>query len=106
MMRRDGKLQPATWPEAFDAVVAKIKGAAPDRIGVIAGDLQDAESMKAALDLFGRLGVKSLDCRQDGAKLGAGPRESWLFNSTIAGLDECRRPAADRDQSRASKRRC
>ena len=52
-------------------------------------DLQDAESMKAALDLFGGNGVKNLDCRQDGAKIGAGPRESWLFNSTIAGLDEC-----------------
>jgi NADH-quinone oxidoreductase subunit G len=55
---------------------------------VIAGDLQDAESMKAALDLFGGLGVASLDCRQDGARIGAGPRESWLFNSTIMGLDE------------------
>ncbi len=44
--------------------------------------------MKAALDLFGGLGVKSLDCRQDGMALGAGPRESWLFNSTIAGIED------------------
>ncbi len=43
--------------------------------------------MKAALDLFGGLGVRSLDCRQDGTPLGAGPRESWLFNSTIAGIE-------------------
>ena len=88
-VRAGGKLQPATWAEAFAAVVAKLKGAAPERVGVIAGDLQDAESMKAALDLFGALGVKNLDCRQDGAKIGQAPRESWLFNSTIAGLDEC-----------------
>ena len=87
-VRVDGKLKPATWAEAFAAVAAKVKAAKPERIGVIAGDLQDAESMKAALDLFGGLGVKSLDCRQDGAKIGAGPRESWLFNSTFAGLDE------------------
>jgi NADH-quinone oxidoreductase subunit G len=87
-VREDGRLRPATWPEAFAAVTAKIKSASPERIGVIAGDLQDAESMKAALDLFGGLGAKSLDCRQDGAKIGAGPRESWLFNSTIMGLDE------------------
>src|SRR5690606_29048451 len=32
-------------------------------------------------------GVKSLDCRQDGMALGAGPRESWLFNSTIQGIE-------------------
>jgi NADH-quinone oxidoreductase subunit G len=88
-VRERGQLRPATWAEAFAAVATKIKAASPDRVGVIAGDLQDAESMKAALDLFGGLGVKSLDCRQDGAKIGAGPRESWLFNSSIAGLDEC-----------------
>src|SRR5579871_2601823 len=57
-VRAGGKLQPATWAEAFAAVVAKLKGAAPERVGVIAGDLQDAEAMKAALDLFGALGVK------------------------------------------------
>ncbi len=87
-VREEGRLRPATWPEAFAAVVSKIKAASPERIGVIAGDLQDAESMKAALDLFGALGVKSLDCRQDGARIGAGPRESWLFNSTIMGIDD------------------
>jgi NADH-quinone oxidoreductase subunit G len=87
-VREGGKLRPATWAEALEVVAAKLKGAAPDRVGVIAGDLQDAESMKAALDLFGGLGVKNLDCRQDGMALGAGPRESWLFNSTIAGIEE------------------
>ena len=59
----------------------------PERVGVIAGDLQDAESMKAALDLFGALGEKTLDCRQDATALGGGPRQSWLFNSTIAGIE-------------------
>ncbi|QUD88501.1 NADH-quinone oxidoreductase subunit NuoG [Phenylobacterium montanum] len=87
-VRVGGKLKPATWAEAFAAVAAKVGAAKSERIGVVAGDLQDSESMKAALDLFGSLGVKNLDCRQDGAKLGAGPRESWLFNSTFAGLDE------------------
>ncbi|MDR3510373.1 MAG: NADH-quinone oxidoreductase subunit NuoG [Caulobacteraceae bacterium] len=87
-VREDGKLRPASWAEALSAVAAKIKATAPDRIGVVAGDLQDAESMKAALDLFSGLGVKSLDCRQDGARIGEGPRESWLFNTTVMGLDE------------------
>jgi NADH-quinone oxidoreductase subunit G len=87
-VRERKALKPATWPEAFQAVAAKVAKASPDRIGVIAGDLQDAESMKAALDLFSGLGVKSLDCRQDGAALGGGAREGWLFNSTIAGIEQ------------------
>ena len=86
-VRVGGKLKPATWAEAFAAVAGKLRATAADRIGLIAGDLQDAESMKAAMDLFSSLGVKSLDCRQDGAKLGYGPRESWLFNTTIAGIE-------------------
>jgi NADH-quinone oxidoreductase subunit G len=86
-VRVGGKLQPASWAQAFAAVAAKIKAAPADRIGVIAGDLQDAESLKATKDLFTALGVKNLDARQDGSTLGAGPRESWLFNSTIAGIE-------------------
>ena len=87
-LRKGGRLQPATWAEAFDLIASKVKATTPERIGVIAGDVQDAESMKAALDLFGGMGVKNLDCRQDGMALGAGPRESWLLNSTIAGIEE------------------
>jgi NADH-quinone oxidoreductase subunit G len=87
MLRLNGRLTPVSWGEALGAVADKIKATAPDRIGVIAGDLQDSESMKAALDLFGALGVTSLDCRPDGLALGDGPRESWLFNSTLEGLE-------------------
>ena len=88
-VRRNGSLQPATWAEAFAAVAGRMSATAPDKIGVIAGDLQDAESMKAAKDLFSALGVKSLDCRQDGAKLGTASRASYLFNTTIMGLEAC-----------------
>ncbi|MDI1326907.1 MAG: NADH-quinone oxidoreductase subunit NuoG [Brevundimonas sp.] len=83
-----GRLQPATWDEALNAVAGKLKAASADRIGVIAGDLQDAESMKAALDLFRALGSANTDCRQDGSALGYGPRESWLFNSGLAGVEK------------------
>ena len=38
-------------------------------------------------DLMTALGVKNLECRQDGAKIGGGPREGYLFNSTIAGIE-------------------
>ena len=87
MIRKEGRLQEATWSEALAAAAKRIVEASPERIGVIAGDLQDAESMKATLDLFRGLGVASLDCRQDGVVLGSGARESWLFNSTIVGIE-------------------
>jgi NADH-quinone oxidoreductase subunit G len=86
-VRENGKLRVASWDEALSAVATKIKAASADRIGVIAGDLQDAESMKAALDLFRALGSANTDCRQDGAAIGQGAREGWLFNSGLQGIE-------------------
>jgi len=92
-LRVDGKLTPVSWDQALKAASAALARPA-GRIGAIAGDLACVEGMKAALDLLDALGVRSLDGRQDGAALGIGsdgsrlPRESWLFNSTIMGIDE------------------
>jgi NADH-quinone oxidoreductase subunit G len=92
-VRENGTLRPVSWDEALKSAAAMLK-VPGEQIGVIAGDLADAESMKATLDLAGSLGAKSIDCRQDGAKLGLAadgsklPRESYLFNSTIMGIDE------------------
>ncbi len=86
-VRENGKLRAASWEEALGVVAAKLTAATPEKIGVIAGDLQDAESMKAALDLFRALGSANTDCRQDGSALGYGPREGWLFNSGLAGVE-------------------
>jgi NADH-quinone oxidoreductase subunit G len=86
-VRENGKLRAATWEEALGVVAAKLTAASADRIGAIAGDLQDAESMKATLDLFRALGSANTDCRQDGSVLGYGAREGWLFNSGLAGIE-------------------
>ena len=87
-VRRDGRLVAATWDEAFVAIAEKLKGVPGDRIGAIAGDLCDAESMIALKDLLGALGSTNLDCRQDGAKLDGSRRDFYVFNSSIAGIDE------------------
>jgi NADH-quinone oxidoreductase subunit G len=52
----------------------------------VIGDLAAAEEIKALKDLMTALGVVNLDCRQDGAKL-SGPRPTYLFNTTIAGVE-------------------
>jgi NADH-quinone oxidoreductase subunit G len=87
-LRVDGTLRPVTWSEAFAAIAAKTQGLAGGRIGAIAGDQCDAESMIALKDLVQSLGSTNLDCRQDGARLEIGRRDFFLFNTTIAGIDE------------------
>ncbi len=86
-IRQNGRLVQATWPDAFAAIAAKLRGVDGKRVGAIAGDLCDAESMMALKDLMGALGSQNLDCRQDGAQIDASRREFYLFNSTIAGID-------------------
>ncbi len=86
-IRDNGKLREATWDEAFAVIAAKLKGAKGERVAAIAGDLAAAEEMKALKDLMAKLGSPNIDCRQDGAKLG-GARASYIFNTTIAGIEE------------------
>ncbi|NOT70969.1 MAG: NADH-quinone oxidoreductase subunit G [Hyphomicrobium sp.] len=88
-IRKDGKLQPASWDDALGLVAAKLKAANPDRIGAIAGDLAGAEEMFALKDLLTRGSVKSLDCRQAGDKLDPKlGRASYVFNSSIDGIEQ------------------
>jgi NADH-quinone oxidoreductase subunit G len=87
-IREGGKLRPATWESAFATIAERIKNVPGERIGAIAGDLCDAESMMALKDMMTALGSPNLDCRQDGAAWDTSRREFYLFNTTIAGIEE------------------
>jgi NADH-quinone oxidoreductase subunit G len=86
-VRRNGRLEAASWSDAFAAIAGKMRGVDGARIGAVAGDLCDAESLLALRDLMTALGSGNLDCRQDGARLDASRREFYTFNSGIAGID-------------------
>jgi NADH-quinone oxidoreductase subunit G len=85
-VRENGKLKAVSWDVALKLAAEKLAGNA-DEVAAIAGDLCDAESMKALKDLMNNLGVRNIDCRQDGSNLG-GERASYLFNTTIEGVEE------------------
>ncbi len=88
-VRVDGRLTPASWAEAFAAVAGKVAAASPARIGAFVGDLATVEEMFALKTLLARLGSPNIDCRQDGSKLHPKfGRASYLFNSTIAGIEQ------------------
>jgi NADH-quinone oxidoreductase subunit G len=88
-VRRNGKLVPATWDEAFGVIAKKLNGLDGARFAAIAGDLAAAEEMFALKLLTEQLGSPNIDCRQDGSKLDpALGRATYLFNSTIAGIDQ------------------
>ena len=87
-LRVGGKMQAATWEEAFLAIAGRLRDVPGNRIGALAGDLADAESMLALKDLLAALGSANLDCRPGGAAFDVSRRDYYLFNSTIAGIEE------------------
>src|SRR5207302_8300497 len=88
-IREHGRLQPAPWRTAFEAIAAKMTSVPAGRIGAIVGDLAAVEEIFALKDLLTRLGVSNMDCRQDGAAIDPKwGRASYLFNATIAGIDQ------------------
>ncbi|MFP1631402.1 NADH-quinone oxidoreductase subunit NuoG [Zhengella sp. ZM62] len=88
-VKRDGRLQAASWGEAFTAIRDAVAKTSGDRIGAIAGDLAAVEEMYALKELMASLGSANIDCRQDGAPhdpaLG---RETYLFNPAIEGIED------------------
>lgn len=84
----EGKLEAAEWGEAFEAIKAKLGATQPEKMAAIAGDLADCESMLALKLFMQQLGSSNIDCRQDGAKLDPSVRAGYLFNTTIAGIEQ------------------
>jgi NADH-quinone oxidoreductase subunit G len=88
-IRVNGRLRPATWKEAFAVIANKVKAARPERVGALAGQLATVEDMFALKALLGTLGSRNIDARYPGSPLHPKyGRASYLFNSTIAGIDE------------------
>jgi NADH-quinone oxidoreductase subunit G len=83
-VRRNGKLEAATWDEAF----AAIKGVdAGSSVAAIAGDLVDCETMYAAKHLVRSMGSDLLEGRQTGLKYNVSLLSAVNFNTTIAGIE-------------------
>jgi NADH-quinone oxidoreductase subunit G len=88
-VRERGRLRPATWSEAFAAIAKRVNALRSKEIGAIVGDVASVEEVYALKDLMTRLGSPHIDCRQDGPAIDPSlGRAGYLFNATIAGIDE------------------
>lgn len=86
-VKRNKKLQPVNFSEAISEVAKKIKSVKASEIAALTGELSAVEEIFALKKLLEKLGVENFDCRLRGEKLSADDRASYLFNTTIAGID-------------------
>ena len=84
-LRLDGKLQAASWDEAFAAIARINPGKS---VAVVAGDLIDCETMFAAKKLAEAMGSDLLEGRQTGLDYDCSNLAAVNFNSGLAGIEE------------------
>ncbi|EAR50429.1 NADH dehydrogenase gamma subunit [Oceanicola granulosus HTCC2516] len=83
-IRENGKLRPATWPEALAAAAARLKGAG--RVAGLVGDLAPVEAAFALKQLVTGLGGQ-VECRTDGAMVGTDSRFGYIGNAAIEDIE-------------------
>jgi NADH-quinone oxidoreductase subunit G len=82
-IRENGKLRPASWPEALGVAASAMKG---KKVAGLVGDLSSTEAAFALKNLIEGLGGV-VECRTDGAKLPAGNRSGYVGTATIEDVD-------------------
>ncbi|MBR0872463.1 NADH-quinone oxidoreductase subunit G [Bradyrhizobium tropiciagri] len=87
-VRQNGQLRPASWQEAFAAIAAKTGRIDGKRIGAIAGDLAAVEEMYALKELLAKFGSVNVAVQGGDAFDAKAGRGSYIFNPTIAGIDQ------------------
>ena len=87
-VRENGQLRAASWQEAFAAIAAKVGRIDGKRIGAIAGDLAAVEEMFALKELLAKCGSANLAVQGGDAFDAKSGRASYIFNPTIAGIDQ------------------
>lgn len=86
-VRRAGKLESTSFEEALNTIVSKIGECSHSKIAALSGPLSPIEDIYALKALLLKLGSTKFDCRLNSEKIECQDRSSYLFNSTIAGID-------------------
>jgi NADH-quinone oxidoreductase subunit G len=84
-VRKDGKLVPVSWDEAFKAIAAVKHGGS---VVAISGDQVDCETMFAARELVRSLGGTTLEGRQTGLAYDVSSLAAVNFNTGIANIEK------------------
>jgi NADH-quinone oxidoreductase subunit G len=88
MIKGKGKLVECSWEVALNTLAKKVNSTDTSKIGAVAGDLTDVETMLVVKNYLEALGSGNFDCRQNGSKLTNNTRAEYVFNTSINGIEE------------------
>ncbi len=87
-IKKEGRLQKADFSEAYKLIASKIEQIDNNQIGALSGQLAACEEIFALKKLMEQLDSANYECRLNNEKLNANDRASYLFNTTIMGIEE------------------
>lgn len=88
MIKGKNKLVECSWEVALNTFAKKINSTNARKVGAVAGDLTDVETMLVVKNYLEALGSGNFDCRPNGSKLSSNNRAKYAFNTSINGIEE------------------
>lgn len=87
-IRKAGKLVPVSWDEALRFLSKQMSGLKGKEIGAVVGGMVDAESILILQDIMNYYKSNNTDCMQESIGFDLSHRSNYLFNTSIAGIDD------------------
>ena len=87
-IRKEGVLEPASWVDAFKALVKKMSDLKPSEMGFLVGDLVEVDSVYLLRQLLDDMKIHNRDCRIEGAFFPTESRGDYLFNTGFEGIEQ------------------
>ncbi len=87
-LKIDGKFVHTSFADCYEEIKNQIAKIEPNQIGALTGNLSSLEDIFALKKLMQALGVENIDCRLASQKLNSKNKNEFLFNTSIAGIEE------------------
>ena len=82
------KIKPVSLAEIYQKIAQLISGLKPSEIGALTGNLSSLNDIFAIKKLMQKLQVTNIDCRLNNQKFNAQNNAEFLFNTSIAKIEE------------------
>ncbi len=86
--KENGKLKEVDFAKAINLISQKLKNLRGSEIAALSGELSSAEEIFALKKLMENLQSENFDCRLNDQKISSTNRSSYLFNTSIAAIEE------------------
>ena len=87
-LKVEGKLIASDFKDCYEEIRKQIDEIKPSQIGALTGQLSSLDDIFALKKLMQALGVENIDCRINSQKFDSKNKNEFLFNTSIAKIDE------------------